>query len=173
MSLTLIENSKDVELKLTVSAGGYWREDSVNQDLDTKFWNELVPKSGEGDTIHGELLRCASRIYRDMYQNGGSNIVEINDSECDRCDYFERGGEDNDEHLDRCSGTASIDGYYNELFDFMEKWMPQYQVDVEQAKAAALEMAWSVPIIFDHLVDRVIHTILTTENQQHPSKEPI
>ena len=80
MNLELIENSQEVQTKFTETAGGYWSGTSVNSELDTQFWEKLVPSKGNADTVHGELLRAASRIYRDMYQNGGGNLIDFVDN---------------------------------------------------------------------------------------------
>lgn len=39
----------------------------------TKFWDALVPLSGKCETVEGELLRAATRINYDYYNNGFGN----------------------------------------------------------------------------------------------------
>ncbi len=51
--------------------GKYWADASTN-GYDT-FYNALVPGSGKAEILEGELLRAASRIYHDLYNNGFGN----------------------------------------------------------------------------------------------------
>ena len=174
MILELIDNSKDVELKFTETAGGYWREDSVNSELDTKLWAELVPSSGDADTVHGELLRSASRLYRDMYQNGGGNLVSFEDNgySCEHCNHFEyvreaeEQGEDYDEdHSDNCPDSLVISDYYQGMFDFLEKHLTdEGRKTLKEVEKQVLKQPWDIPIVFDRLVDHAIHMAQTTVN---------
>lgn len=51
----------------------YWnRNDRFQADLD-RLWAKVVPKEGEADTFHGELLRAAGRLYYDRFNNGSWN----------------------------------------------------------------------------------------------------
>jgi hypothetical protein len=57
-----------------------------------KYWNclgkyqkelerlqaELIPESGKAKTMHGELLRCVSKIYYDVFNNGWGNREAFN-----------------------------------------------------------------------------------------------
>lgn len=170
MTLELIENSKDVVLNFTDTAGAYFNDCSVNSETDDRLWRELVPSSGNADTVHGELLRGASRIYRDMYQNGGGNLVEFEDDghSCDHCSYYENleGEEDYDnDHSDNCADSWVIDDYYQEMFDFLDKHLPYEGREVlKKVKKEVLSRPYDIDIAFDTLVDHVIHLILTTKN---------
>ena len=173
MTLSLIENSQDIELKFTQKPGGYWCEDSVNQEMDSKLWAELVPSSGKAETIHGELLRTASKIYRDTYQNGGGNIVEFEDDgySCDHCDYYETDEDERvEDHSDICHGDWIVTDYYQEYFDLLHEHLSadgrECLNNVKQELIIGLIRNPSIE--FDRLVDYVIHTILTTENQPLP-----
>ena len=173
MTLSLIENSQDIELKFTQKPGGYWREDSVNQELDGKLWAELVPCSGKAKTMHGELLRTASKIYRDTYQNGGGNIVEFEDDgySCDHCNYYETDEDERfEDHSDVCDSDWVVTDYYQEYFDLLHEHLStdgsKCLDNVKQELASGLSV--NPTIEFDHLIDHVIHIILTTENQPLP-----
>lgn len=170
MTLLPIENSQNIELKFTAKAGGYWCEDSVNQEMDTKLWAELVPSSGSADTLHGELLRVASKIYRDAYQNGGGNIVDFEDDgySCDHCDYYERDEDDRvEDHSDICHKDWVITDTYQEYFDLLHKHLPtdgREELSIVR-RDLIIGLVRHPVIAFDHMLDYVIHTILTTENQ--------
>lgn len=51
----------------------YWNQTSPNFPEYQSYWNELVPDEGEANTLQGELLRMASRIMYDYYNNGFGN----------------------------------------------------------------------------------------------------
>lgn len=53
----------------------YWAcEGKFQEDYD-KLFSELVPMSGKCDTVAGELVRSANRVYYDAYNNGFGNNV--------------------------------------------------------------------------------------------------
>lgn len=60
----------DSNEELTES-GKYWNDPNTNNY--NKYWDELVPGSGKSETVEGELLRAATRIYYDYYNNGFGN----------------------------------------------------------------------------------------------------
>ena len=38
-----------------------------------KLWQELVPASGQADSVQGELIRCTGKITDETYRNGNMN----------------------------------------------------------------------------------------------------
>ena len=70
----------------------YWNIQGQHQDLYDKYWDALVPDSGEADTQEGEALRAIGRIYYDVYNNGGCNIIESEEM------YDDDGNYECDEH---------------------------------------------------------------------------
>jgi len=56
-----------------INEAEYWNETSPYYAEYQEFWDELVPESGEADTLQGELLRMISRISYDYYNNGFGN----------------------------------------------------------------------------------------------------
>ena len=81
----------------------YWNIQGQHQDLYNKYWDTLVPDSGEADTPEGEALRAITRIYYDVYNNGGCNIIESEEV------YDDDGNYECDEH--------SISSFYEGFFD--------------------------------------------------------
>jgi len=65
----------------------YWNKEGKHQDLHDKYWDELVPDSGEAETQEGEALRAISRIYYDVYNNGACNIFETEEVYDDDGEY--------------------------------------------------------------------------------------
>ncbi len=167
MYLEIDNNKKDTELKFTEKSGGYWDGTGVNAEIDKKLWDELVPSRGKGDTVHGELLRCASRIYRDMYNNGGGNMAEFEDNgySCDRCDYYDE-EEHILEHSEVCPKPFVLSEYYAEMFDYLEKHLTtEGRETLSKVKKVVLSMnCFDIPIEFDRLVDHTIHLALITKD---------
>jgi hypothetical protein len=63
----------------------YWNEKGRYQDLHKSLQEALVPREGEADTEHGEILRIASNLYYDIFNNGGCNFDVMRD---DRINLF-------------------------------------------------------------------------------------
>ncbi|WP_339343552.1 hypothetical protein [uncultured Psychrobacter sp.] len=175
MPLKSIKNSSDITLSFTDTAGGYREETSCNSGLDDSLWQKLVPQSGRASTIHGEVLRGASRIYRDAYQNGGGNIVEFEDDgySCDHCGFYDEDEDERGDHEDQCDGGWVISDNYKELFDILDKELPKEGRDVlAKVRKEVLDGIIGMPsIAFDHLVDHAIHLILTTEDEPLKQKQ--
>jgi hypothetical protein len=54
-----------------VSESKYWGNENTNNYAE--LYSKLVPKSGKCETLEGELLRAASKIGHDYYNNGFAN----------------------------------------------------------------------------------------------------
>ncbi len=53
--------------------GSYWNHDGRHQRTYLKLHAKLVPASGRCDTLEGEMLRAASKLYHEAYNNGWGN----------------------------------------------------------------------------------------------------
>lgn len=51
----------------------YWSSNGKFQKDYDRLYEKLVPQSGKCETLEGELLRAASRISHDFYNNGFGN----------------------------------------------------------------------------------------------------
>lgn len=51
----------------------YWAQDGKYQKIYDRL-KELIPDNGKADSMHIELLRCASNLYHDFYNNGAGNL---------------------------------------------------------------------------------------------------
>jgi hypothetical protein len=38
-----------------------------------RLWKQLVPRSGQADTVQGELIRCTGKLADEAYRNGNVN----------------------------------------------------------------------------------------------------
>lgn len=176
MTLEPIENNPAVDLNFTKEAGGYRSEKGVNNKIDSKLWRELVSSSGDSDTVHGELLRGASCIYTDMWQNGGGNLVSYdgNGYDCDHCDYYDQEFDNDDDddaredHEESCAESWVVNEHYQKMIDLLEVYLPAEGREVlKRIKGHILRMNYTArpSIDFDLLIDHAIHVILTTKNQ--------
>ena len=52
----------------------YWNDDGKYQKAYSNLWEKLVPARGEAETVRGELLRAASKLYYDLFNNGLGNL---------------------------------------------------------------------------------------------------
>ena len=53
---------------------GYWFGSGEHQELFDEYFDALVPASGPASTPQGELLRAASQLIYDHYNNGSCNL---------------------------------------------------------------------------------------------------
>ena len=159
MQLQPTLEAKDVILVLTAEAGGYRHGTSANAETQARMFANLVPKKGEAKTVHGMLLLGASRIYSDLYDNDGGNMINnIHDAD------LEEGDEDWQ------PPEYELDPLYQKFFDVLEKWLPvEHQSCLAEVKKLVLAESIVFDIAFDHLTDRVLHTVLTTEDISHPT----
>lgn len=58
--------------KVQLHEGTYWQNKGRYED-EAKQLQALVPNSGEAETMQGEIMRAASRIYYDLFNNGFGN----------------------------------------------------------------------------------------------------
>lgn len=142
-------------LQLCTQVGAYWKEDgSANVEVFNKAFSQLVPYSGDASCVHGTLLRASWRIYRDIYQNGGVNLINnIHD------DSLEEG---DDDYEPPC---YEFDTFYAIFFKHLDRWLPtEHEPCLADVKRSVLAGCYHCGIELDHLLDRVLHTIQTTDN---------
>lgn len=131
-----------LERKHTPKGGNYWGETGIYWNEYSKLWDELVPQSGQAETIVGEMIRCISRLQYDYYNNGNCNVQEVNSyyeyETCGNCDGdgeveddWDEDGNPIAEMCNECCGSGEIqeeyDGnptindYYQDMIDFLHK----------------------------------------------------
>jgi len=65
--------TSNMRAKFINESGGYWDNSSKYAPEYNDYWNELVPISGEANTLQGEVLRMMGRIMYDYFNNGFGN----------------------------------------------------------------------------------------------------
>ena len=91
-------------MRNTEKGKSYWNKNGAYQTEYNELYSKLVPDSGEADTIQGELIRSASRLTYDYYNNGNCNVVE---PECERCEECDGAGLV-EEECSSCCGDGEI-----------------------------------------------------------------
>jgi hypothetical protein len=154
----------------------YWNDNGVYQDLYDSMWKSLVPASDSASTMHGELIRCISRLYYDFCNNGNGNAIDVEEDDCSHCNGsgFEY---DSDETCEWCDGTCKEDGelfiteYYDDMLSFLEMNMTENQSAKDLRKWMLSEFTLRYSFIdeqmnvYDKVVDAIMYQCLTTQNK--------
>ena len=174
--------------KETPLGQSYWYETGVFQEGYDLLYAQLVPDSGCAPTIHGEMIRCVSRLFYDFCNNGNCNAVDMKMEKCHQCGgcgYEENYNEDDDEWENEdchwCDGSGEDEGekfvtdYYQEMLDFLDEFLNDKKCvsDLEhfmingagysRYKFDAQEMD-----VYNKVVDAVVYQCLTTQNNPNP-----
>lgn len=149
--MKLQTNNAVLALTLSTKECSYWRNEGQYQHAYDAQFHDLVPACGEADSVHGVLLRAAARIYYDIHNNGGGNMVDnIHGDWSDEEPEYEL--------------TDAFKTFFTEL----ETWMPiEHKECISKVKALVLEGHGNANVYYDHMLDRVTHTTLTTKNIVH------
>ena len=183
-----MEKMTMIEKKATPLGQSYWYANGIYQEEYNTFHTKLIPDTGDAPTIHGEMMRCVSRLYYDFCNNGNCNAVDTKKEECHQCggcgyeevydDYFE---EDQTQDCHWCDGSGEDEGenfvteYYQEMLDFLNEFINDKKCvsDLEHFMLNgkgyskytfdAQEMD-----VYNKVVDAVMYQVLTTENKPNP-----
>ena len=100
-----MEKMTTIEKKETPIGQSYWYANGIYQEEYNYFHTNLVPASGYAPTIHGEMIRCVSRLYYDFCNNGNCNAIDTKKEECHQCGgcgYEEVYNDDDEEQTEDC-----------------------------------------------------------------------
>lgn len=86
------------EQKTTSKGNSYWASNGAYSTEMDKLWDELVPSSGEADTVHGEMVRAFGRLNYEFGNNGNCNAIEV-EMETEYYGCY------------NCSGTGEVEEY--------------------------------------------------------------
>lgn len=129
-----------MKTKLTKLGESYWSHNGANQELYNELYDELVPASGEADTILGEAIRVASKLAYEYANNGNCNAVDATEvSDNPYYDYCEDA-----EPEYEYSVNEIYDGYLNYLKEIFTKYLADraYQDN-------ALNLIWQIRDIIE------------------------
>ena len=107
----------NLNIPTTEIGKSYWNESGLYQDTYDKLYETLVPAKGTAENLFGEVVRAASRLSYEYYNNGNINAcmmkeIEGDWVECSCCDgngVCEEDGEEFD--CPECGGEG---GYYED-----------------------------------------------------------
>jgi RecJ-like exonuclease len=180
-----------MERKHTKLGNSYWDETGYYQSIYDRLQSNLVPRQGEAETLHGELIRSISRLYYDFCNNGNINSVEVETEtetypcyDCDGNGEQEVYGEDEEMEMEECEncygsgeteeeedGDAHITEYYHSMIELLYKNLEQNKV-VAALETYLLNNYGNYSYddksmnIYDKVVDEVCYFCMTTENKK-------
>lgn len=168
MNLTPLKDVTGIDFKFTQHVSDYRNNTSVNTPTAEALKEKLMPTTGTNASVHGALLAAVLGIYDAAQGDTDHDMAEFEDNgyDCDHCDYYDIDDPDT-EHEEVCLGDYVLTDTYQEHFDLLKKWMPEHSKDIDLAitTITSVSKPRNPPIIFDRLIDHVIHTILTTKDQ--------
>ena len=179
--------------KLVTPLGkSYWGHDGAYQTEYDVLFDNLVPSSGYAPTIHGEMIRCVSRLFYDFCNNGNCNAVDVRMEECHQCggcgyEEFYDGDEEEGEEECRtedchwCDGSGQDEGetfvteYYQEMLDFLFEFLNDkkcvYSLEdfmINGAGYGRYKFDDKEMDVYNKVVDAVMYQVLTTNNNPNP-----
>lgn len=160
----------------------YWGDSGVYQKIYDNLYNELVPSSNMAETIHGELLRCISRLYYDFCNNGNCNVLDVKMEDCLYCygSGYEDDSDGEEQNCSYCDGECRVGGdlyvtnYYDDMLSFLEINMTERNLakDLRTWLLQEYQTHYSFSDeqmnVYDKVVDSIVYQCLTTENKPNP-----
>ena len=154
-------------IKRTPLGESYWNgQGAYKEDLNRLL--DQMPLKGSAETLNGELIRAANRLYYDYCNNGNGNAVEV------RYESDWTGGDEDDEHEIRL-WHPYYEKFYRLILDTLEtvknefdwnkflenmKTLERMTVDYEPGFEDK-DMA-----VYDYMMDVVVWYVLN-----HPDRE--
>lgn len=154
-------------IKRTPLGESYWNGQGAYKEYLDRL-NDQMPLMGSAETLNGELIRAANRLYYDYCNNGNGNAVEV------RYESDWTGGDEDDEHEIR-SWNPYYEKFYRLILDTLEtaknefdwnkflenmKTLERMTVDYEPGFEDK-DMA-----VYDYMMDAVVWYVLN-----HPDRE--
>jgi hypothetical protein len=184
---------------ITPKGQSYWNNTGIYQK-EYGILKELVPSSGEADSVHGEMIRCVGRLYYDFCNNGNCNaidhIVETETHDCSECngsgEVEERNDETGETEMVSCGdccgsgeyeedtdGDAFINPFFKKMIDFLRQKVSDKTV-IDNLEAFMLDNSKGYAQykfddeemnVYDLLTDEVVYICLTTQNESRIPQE--
>lgn len=173
-----------MEKRVTELGKSYWNENGAYQKEYDELYSQLVPDRGEAETIHGEMIRCVSRLFYDYCNNGNCNVLEgVLETHYETCDNCGGSGYEDYEELEQCSycygdgdieveeeGELYINDFYLDMFNFLRDNMnnPKTLTDLESFLLSGdgiFNFKEDEMKRYNDLTDEVMYQVLTTENK--------
>ena len=182
-----MEKMTTIQKKETPLGQSYWYANGIYQEEYNYFHTNLVPASGYAPTIHGEMIRCVSRLYYDFCNNGNCNAVDMKTEECSNCggwgfeEAYDKDEDEQTEDCHWCDGSGEEDGenfvteYYQDMLDFLNEFLNEKKCVrsledfmINGAGYAKYKFDAQEMDVYNKVVDAVMYQVLTTENKPNP-----
>jgi hypothetical protein len=167
------------EKKITIKGNSYWGSNGAYQEEYDKLSDELVPQSGEADTVHGELMRASGNLFYEFCNNGNCNAVDSIMETCHSCggDGYQDEEEDEDgyrEDCHYCGGECrnvvggEVTKKYAEHLAFIKKELPSAPID--ELKQFMIDEYTNISFgddemkLYNDVMDEVMYHVVNTEN---------
>ena len=143
----------------------YWDKTGKFQKQFDKLTEELMPDSGDSDTLHGQLITACNRIAYDYYNNGFCNTYEqvdnywLDSMNYADGDHFEPTQFYKD--LINLIRTHVKDEKINDVMDFIEEAMgPEtYELYEEEGKKLESNLNEMIDIVTENIIKKKIKNI--------------
>ena len=155
------------QMKRTTLGQSYWNgQGAYKKELDVL--NEQMPAEGSAETLNGELVRAANRLYWDYCNNGNGNAVDI------KYESDWTYGDDDDEHEVR-SWNPFFEKFYRLILDTLEKVKNEFDWNAFIKNMRTLEQMIveyepgfedKDMAVYDYMMDAVVWYV-----SNHPDKD--
>lgn len=155
------------QMKRTPLGQSYWNgQGAYKKELDAL--NEQMPAEGSAETLNGELVRAANRLYWDYANNGNGNAVDI------KYESDWTYGDDDDEHEVR-SWNPFFEKFYRLILDTLETVKNEFDWNAFIKNMRTLEQMTveyepgfedEDMAVYDYMMDAVVWYVLN-----HPDKD--
>lgn len=160
----------------------YWNGIGKHQEEYDNLYAELVGNSGSSETLNGELIRAASRLYHENFNNGNCNAKSDNYDDCSHCSgsgEVEAQSYDDDEEdagyeeCPECWGEGKIEDdaevseFYAKFLDIIEENVPEARRTIDAVRNI-ITTGNGDESAYDTLIDQVVEHVLKSEDQPLP-----
>ena len=156
------------QMKRTPLGETYWNNQGAYKEEMSRLTDEMMPSEGSAETLNGELIRAANRLYYDYCNNGNGNAVNV------RYESDWTGGDDDDEHEIR-SWNPYYKKFYRLIVDTLRTVKTEFDWTGFSANMDKLERMTvdyepgfedEDMAVYDYMVDAVVWYVLN-----HPDRE--
>lgn len=152
-----------IEIKRTPIGKSYWNNEGAYEKETNELYEKLVPLEGEAETVNGELIRIAHRLYHEYCNNGNMNARYEQPVER-HCSWYD---DDDDDEYD-----IILDDRYEEMIEYLCRTINNAELNgvLERIKEIILNEENSFcdadMHTYDTMMDIVNHYVLTHENKK-------
>jgi hypothetical protein len=114
-------NQTPIKLDIPTTEPGksYWNQNGRYQAEYDELYELLVPAEGMAETLFGEVVRAASRLSWDYYNNGNMNACEVTEIEGDWV------GDEEDGYQEESEIETAINPYYEKFIQILRAFFTE------------------------------------------------